>query len=134
MTIHPQAQASRATVDADLAELLELVWAADLTTEFSCQGGPPDDNPDAMIMFGTVADALRFLRSTMDRSYLYNQMRLELAEPQHNPDTGRFRPVRATVHWPHTITAALTDVWADRQPAGGLYDRRSHPVHEHGFD
>lgn len=138
MTIHPQVQASRATVDAGLAELLELLWAAGLTTEFSCQGGDRrrrrGGRTRAMIMFGNQDDALRFMRETMDRSHIYNRMGFRLAEPRDNPDTGRFGPIRGVVRWHRKFTPALVDIWADQPPADILYDRRQHPSHRLGFD
>lgn len=126
MTFHEQAQTSRAAVDTELAELLECLWAAGIETQFSCQGGDYRGNGDpqpAYIMFASVDDAMRFLTETMERSYWYNRLSLQLAEPLHDRATGENSgPARARVEWPvidrsteMSVTAALTDVWAGRQ-------------------
>lgn len=126
MTIHKQVRSSRGDVDVELAELLECLWAADIETQFSCQGGDhriSDDPPDAYIMFASVDDAMRFMTETMDRSYWYNRLSMQLAEPLRDPVTGEYiGPARARVDWPvidrfteKSVTAALTDVWAGRK-------------------
>ncbi|MDP7739630.1 MULTISPECIES: hypothetical protein [Mycobacterium] len=127
MSGHEQVKASRATVDKGIVGLLEAVWAAGLETQFSCQGGGLPGRPPApaSITFATVDDALRFMRATMERSYWYNRLTMQLAEPIEN-----FGPVRAHVHWPaiddHTgdsVTAALTNIWAGRQRPDDVFTR-----------
>ena len=133
-TTHKQVEASRATVDEGIAELLECLWAAEITTTHSCQGGEPDDDGSprpAMIMFPTVDDALRFMLATMKKSHWYNRLTLRLADPQYDLDAGDFGPVRASVAWPaedrwtgSDVTAELTDAWAGRQREDDLFARR----------
>lgn len=121
-TFHKQVQTSRVPVDAELAELLECLWAAGIETQFSCQGS--DHRPSsAHIVFASIDDAMRFMTETMNRSYWYNRLSLQLAEPLHDHATGQASgPARARVDWPvidrftgMSVTAALTDVWAGRQ-------------------
>ncbi|WP_204805989.1 hypothetical protein [Mycobacterium riyadhense] len=133
-TIHEQVEASRATVDKGIAELLECVWAAGIDTQFSCQGGDPradtGEPQPASIVFPTVRDALQFMHITMIRSYWHNRMSMDLAEPL--PFMGDGCAIRASVSWPvtdpHTrrdITAALTDVWAHRQRDDDIFTRKA---------
>lgn len=137
MTLHEQVRASRATVDRELAELLEHVWAAGIETQFSCQGD--EHAGPASITFASVDDALRFMRATMQRSYWYNRMDMQLAEPLYDPVTGSFGPVRAHVQWPvidhHTgdsVTVAITDAWAGRQRLDDVFTRRELPTCDEG--
>lgn len=136
MTLHEQVRASRATVDRELAELLEHIWAAGIETQFSCQG---DDRAPASITFASLDDALRFMQTTMRRSYWYNRMSMQLAEQLYDPATPTFGPVRAHVQWPvvdgHTgtsVTAALTDAWAGRQRLDDVFTRRGLPEVQQG--
>ena len=133
MTLHEQVRASRATVDREMAELLEHVWAAGIETQFSCQGDAHPNSP-ASITFATVDDALCFMRTTMQRSYWYNRLDMQLAEQLYDVATGSFGPVRAHVRWPvidcHTgdsVTSALTDAWAGRQRLDDVFTRRTYP-------
>lgn len=129
MSGHQQVRASRATVDREIVDLLEAIWAAGMETQFSCQGGglSGSESAPASITFSTVDDALRFMGETMQRSYWYNRLTMQFAEPIEN-----FGPFRAHVQWPavdgHTgdsVTAALTDVWAGRQRPDDLFARRA---------
>ncbi|UCA22852.1 hypothetical protein [Mycobacterium kansasii] len=129
MSGHKQVKASRATVDEGIVDLLEALWAEGLGTQFSCQGGGlPGGRPaPASITFSTVDDALRFMRETMERSYWYNRLTMQLAEPIE--DCG---PVRAHIQWPaidsytgDCVTTALTDVWSGQQRPDDLFTRRA---------
>lgn len=133
MTFHEQAAASRATVDKELVELLECLWAAGFETQFSCQGGGlPEHTPEpASITFSTLDGAIRFALQTMERSHWSNRMAIKLGEPIYDPLTESFGPVRGHVTWPaidrysgRSVTAELTDLWAGRQRPDDLYTRQ----------
>lgn len=132
MTFHAQAKASRATVDLELVELLECLWAAGFDTQFSCQGDrlPGPSPTPASITFGTLDDAVRFVRETMRRSHWYNRMTIQVCEPLYDSVSEGFGPVRGQVRWPvldayagRCVTDELTDVWAGRQRAGDSFTR-----------
>lgn len=133
MTFHEQVKASRATVDKELVELLECLWAAGFQTQFSCQGGGlPEHAPEpASITFSTLDEAIRFALHTMERSHWSNRITIKLGEPIYDPLTEGYGPVRGHVTWPaidrysgRSVTAELTDVWARRQRPDDLYTRR----------
>jgi hypothetical protein len=91
---HRQVQASRATVDEGMAELLEAVWAAGIDTQFSCQGGPDEEDwpHPGYIVFPTIGDAVRFLQATADRMehHEYERLMMSPAKPP-GGYTGRTR-------------------------------------------
>ena len=125
-TQHRQVEASRAWVDEGMVELLEAVWAASIDTQFSCQGGPDENDwmHPGMIMFPTVDDAVRFLQATAERMehYEYGCLAMSLAKPWHRDPSG---PLRAAVEWSYELTPILSAAWVDPPCVCG------HPFGEH---
>jgi hypothetical protein len=126
---HRQVKASRAVVDEGLAPLLELVWAAGIDTQFSCQGTP---SGNASIVFPDVDSALRFMSITMERSHWYNRLTMKLMEPIESVTYGGVGAPRACVEWPVTnmrqdVTVELTKVWAC-EPLSSDYMTRKRKV------
>lgn len=108
MPDHTQVTVNGIDVDEGLAELLQALWAADIGTQYSCQGGPGE----AMILFPTVKDALRFVTETFAVTgycgCYTGRLPLELAAPDPRLTT---RCVRAVVRWPHHMTRIWTAAW-----------------------
>jgi hypothetical protein len=55
-------------VDEGIRDLLEALWVHGFRTEFSCQGGEPDETGEssAHICFARIADAVRFAEGPGD--------------------------------------------------------------------
>jgi hypothetical protein len=121
---HRQVTASRASVDEGLVDLLEAIWLAGIDTQFSCQGGPDENDwpHTGYILFPTINNAVRFLETTAGRTDHEDYGHLALGVvPTRSPGG----PVRAKVQWPHELTLILTAAWTNPPCTCG------HPFSEH---
>jgi len=65
------------TVDEDLHDLLQVLWAKGFHTQFSCQGGEvfkDGTRTQAYILFETVDMGIKFFRETAKRASKVNRM------------------------------------------------------------
>lgn len=103
---HMQVEASRATVDEGIRDLLELVWANGFDTQFSCQGRTSNQN--AYIVFDTFEQAARFILETNIRTNggLWQHITLVVMNPLlPQPDW------RGSVEWHCSLTAEIARAW-----------------------
>lgn len=81
-------------VDVAIAPLIEQLWAADILTSNSCQGGtPPDDH--TVICFARLEDCRRFMRVV-----LAARCRMPGRHPI-SMDTWTARYWHESIHWNH---------------------------------
>lgn len=111
MTTHKQVEVDGINVDEGLADLLMLLWQRDIATQFSCQGGGPDPDIDAMIVFSSVEYAVAFMRGTFDVTGYWNCYTDRMTFTMANPHDLFGGPVRAIVRWPHDFTQVWTAAW-----------------------
>lgn len=106
MPSHQQVNVSGIDVDEGLATLLEYLWEAGIATQFSCQGGPSQ----AMIVFPTVTDALRFVQETLavtgDYACYSDRLPIRVTAPMPG-----YVAARAIVRWPARCTPIWEAAW-----------------------
>ncbi|AID58898.1 hypothetical protein PBI_GAIA_79 [Mycobacterium phage Gaia] len=95
---HRQVEVQGVLVDEGIAGLLRRLWARDMQTDASCQGGPGS----AYLMFSFLEDAVDFLKGSIEALDFYG---FDLA-PFSSPDGPRGRVI-----FPPEAIGALEEVW-----------------------
>lgn len=107
MPKHKQVNLAGIDVDEGLVNILENVWEAGISTQFSCQGDPGV----AMILFPTVTDGLRFVEETLAVTGTYGcytgRLSMRIAGPMPRTDG----PSRFVVEWPPEFTPVWEAAW-----------------------
>lgn len=107
MPNHMQVNLAGIDVDEGLANLLEGLWEAGISTQFSCQGNPGV----AMILFPTVTDGLRFVEETLAATGTYGCYAGRLSMHISHPWPASDGPSRFVVEWPPAFTPVWEAAW-----------------------